>query len=120
MSSAAARSSVLDTLPRSMMVAACVSTPMWRAFVRPSVVSASFALVVIQESFMTLPSLLALAVSSAFAVCFTSGLGDWASSTVGGSIRAIVVRIRSARLMGSSVFRPYLWIAGKSLAWAMP
>ena len=105
-----------------MTVAPCVSTEMCRAFVRPSVVSAIFVLVVIQESFMVwpAPSPLGLVASSALAVFLTSGLGDWASSTVGGSIRAIVVRIRSARLMGSSVFRPYLWIAGKSLAWAMP
>src|SRR5262245_14007403 len=103
-----------------MTVAACVSTEMWRALVRPSVVSASFVLVVIHESFIMWPSL-GFAASSAFAVFLTSGLGDWARSTVGGSIRAIVARIRSARLM-ALVLRLralYGWLKGSS-AWAMP
>ena len=78
-SSAAVRSSVLETFPRSMTTAARVSTEMCRAFVRLSVVRASFVLVVIQESFMAwpAPSPLGLAASSAFAVFFTSGVvGD--------------------------------------------
>ena len=97
----------------------CVSTEMWRAFVRPSVVSESFVLVVIQESFIVCPAppLLGLVASSAFAVFLTSGLGVWASSTVGGSIKAIVARIRNARLMALAppssgrICRIYGWLS---------
>src|SRR5215813_11126137 len=99
-----------------MTVAACVSTEMWRDLVRPSVVSASFVLVVIHESFIMWPSL-GFATSSAFAVFLTSGLGDWARSTVGGSIRAIVARIRSARLMALVLrLRALLWMAQRKLS----
>src|SRR5436309_9484105 len=88
-SSAALRSSALDTLPRNMTTEPWVSTAMCLAFVRPSFVSASFLLVVIQESLVIwpTPSPLGFVDSSAFTVFSPSGGGDCASDLADNIIR---------------------------------